>query len=94
MHHLHNNIGQWKTKDNLNISNLMQKPLKILFSENIQQNSFLLHSNSPWVCVIKVCSNGGAIYIIGEWIAKNNLNKANLCKSLKIFFSKTTQQNS
>ena len=55
-----------KTKDNLNVANLMQKPLKILFSENIQQNSFLLHTNSPWVCVIKVCSNGGAIYIIGE----------------------------
>ena len=30
--------------------------------------------NSPWVCVIKVCSNGGATYIIGEIIAKDNLN--------------------
>ena len=47
-------------------------------------------TNSPWVCVIKVCSNGGAIYIIGDIIAKDNLNRENL----KIFFSKTTQQNS
>ena len=27
------------------------------------------HTNSPWVCVTKFCSNGGAIYIIGEIIA-------------------------
>ena len=30
-----------------------------------QQNSSILHTNSPWLCVIKVCSNDGAIYIIG-----------------------------
>ena len=29
------------------------------------------------VCVIKVCSNGGATYIICEIIAKDNLNIAN-----------------
>ena len=28
------------------------------------------------VCVIKVCSNGSATYIIGELIAKDNLNLA------------------
>ena len=38
----------------------------------------LLQTNSPWVCVIKVCSNGGATYIIGELIAKDNLNIENL----------------
>ena len=38
----------------------------------------ILHTNSPWVCVIKVCSNGGATYIIGEIIAKDNLNIENL----------------
>ena len=32
---------------------------------------------SSWVCVIKVCSNGGDNYIIGEIIAKDNLNIAN-----------------
>ena len=34
----------------------------------------MLHTNSSWVCLIKVCSNDGATYIIGEMIAKNNLN--------------------
>ena len=34
----------------------------------------MLYTNSPWACVIKVCSNGGATYIIGEIIAKNILN--------------------
>ena len=33
--------------------------------------------NGPWVCVIKVCSNGGTTYIIGEIIAKDNLNIEN-----------------
>ena len=28
--------------------------------------------NSPWVCVILVCSNGGATYIIGKLLAKDN----------------------
>ena len=32
---------------------------------------------SPWVCVIKVCSNGGATYTFGKIIAKDNLNIAN-----------------
>ena len=27
------------------------------------------YTNSPWVCVTKVCSDGGATYIIGEIIA-------------------------
>ena len=43
----------------------------------------MLHTNSPWVCVIKVCSNGGAIYIIGEIIAKDNLNIENLMQSFE-----------
>ena len=34
----------------------------------------MLYTYSPWACVIKVCSNGGATYIIGEIIAKNILN--------------------
>ena len=33
--------------------------------------------NTPWICVIKVCSNGGATYIIGEIIANDNLNIEN-----------------
>ena len=32
--------------------------LKILFFKIAQQNSVILHEHGPWVCVIKVCSNG------------------------------------
>ena len=35
------------------------------------------------VCVIKVCSNGGAIYIIGEIIAKDNFNIENLMQTFE-----------
>ena len=38
----------------------------------------MLNTSSPWVCVIKVCSNGGTTYIIGKIKAKDNLNIANL----------------
>ena len=34
--------------------------------------------NNPWVSVIKVCSNGGATYIICKIIAKNNFDIVNL----------------
>ena len=55
--------------------------------ENLLQNystKFLdIHTNSPWVCVIKVCSNGGATYIIGEIIAKDNLNIENLMQTFE-----------
>ena len=33
-------------------------------SENTQQNSSILHTNSPWVYVIKACSNGCATYTL------------------------------
>ena len=33
-----------------------------------------MHTNSPWLCVIKVCSNGGAAYINSKLLAKANLN--------------------
>ena len=69
------------------------RPLKI-FSKTTLQNSEIFHTNSPWVCVIKVSSNDGAIYIICEIIAKDNLNIATLMQTLKIFFTKTTEQNS
>ena len=35
------------------------------------------------VCVIKVCSNGGATYIIDEIIAKDNLNIENLMQTFE-----------
>ena len=34
----------------------------------------IARKNSLWVCVIKVCSNGGVIYIMGEIKVKDNLN--------------------
>ena len=43
----------------------------------------ITYKNSPWVCVIKVCSNGGATYIIGEIIAKDNLNIENLMQTFE-----------
>ena len=43
----------------------------------------MLHTNSSWLCVIKVCSNGGSTYIIGEIIAKDNLNIANWMQILE-----------
>ena len=35
------------------------------------------------LCVIKVCSNGGATYIIGEILAKDNLNITNLMQTFE-----------
>ena len=35
------------------------------------------------MCYIKVCSNGGATYIIGEIIAKDNLNMENLMQAFE-----------
>ena len=55
---------------------LFTRHLENFFSKTTQQNS--LHTNSTWVCLIKVCSNGGATYIIGEIIAIDNLNIVNL----------------
>ena len=54
-----------------------------LLLQTTQQNSSILYTNSPWVCVIKVCSNGGATYIIGEKIAKDNLNTENLMQTFE-----------
>ena len=65
--------------------------LKIFFSKTTEQNSCILHTNSPWVCVIKFCSNGGATYTIGEIIAKDNLNIGNLMQTFENLYSKTTQ---
>ena len=74
--------GEIIAKDNLNIENLMQT-LKIFFSKTTQQNSSILYTNISWVCVIKVCSNGGATYIIGEKIDKDNLNTENLMQTFE-----------
>ena len=43
----------------------------------------MLHTNNPWVCVSKVCLNSGTTYIIGELIAKDHLNMANLMQTFE-----------
>ena len=48
----------------------------MFFSKTTEQNSQILHTNSPCLCVIKVCSNGGAAYINSKLIAEANLNIA------------------
>ena len=48
-----------------------------VFFKITQQNSWIFHINRPWVCAIKVCSNGGATYIICKITAKANLNTTN-----------------
>ena len=53
------------------------KTFKNLLLQNYA-TEFLVIAHSPWVCVVKVCSNDGATYIMGKIIAKDNLNKANL----------------
>ena len=50
-------------KDSLNIANLMQT-FENIFSKSAQKNSLIIHTNSPWVHVIKVCSDGGATYTL------------------------------
>ena len=50
-------------KDNLNIANLMQT-FENIFSKSTQKNSLIIQTNSPWVHVIKVCSDGGATYTL------------------------------
>ena len=64
---------------------LFIRPLKFknLLLQNYSTKFLDKHTNSPWVCVIKVCSNDGDTYIIGEIIAKDNLNMENLMRTFK-----------
>ena len=75
-------IGEIIAKDNLNIENLMQT-FENLLLQNYSTKFLDITYNSPWVCVIKVCSNGGATYIIGKIIAKDNLNIENLMQTFE-----------
>ena len=71
-------VGEIIAKDNLNIENFMQTFENLLLQNYSIKFLDILHTNRPWVCVIKVCSNGGATYIIGEIVAKDSLNIENL----------------
>ena len=53
-----------------------------------------MHTNSPWLFVIKVCSNGGATYINSKLIAKANLNIAIVMQTFENLILQTAKQNS
>ena len=53
----------------------------MFFSKTTEQNSQILHTNR--LCVIKVCSNGGAAYINSKLIAEANLNIANVMQTFE-----------
>ena len=59
------------------------KSLEIFFSKTAQQNSWILHTNSLWICVIEICSNSGPIYIIGVVIANDILNRVNMMQTFE-----------
>ena len=59
------------------------KTFENLLLQNCATKFLDIHTNSPWVCVIKVCSNGGATCIISEIIAKDNLNIENLMQTFE-----------
>ena len=60
--------GKWKIAK---IWFLFTSHLQIFFSKTTQQNFSILHTNSPWVCVIR------------EIIVKNNLKKVNLLQTIE-----------
>ena len=74
-------IGEIIAKDILNTENLMQT-FENLLLQNYTTKSLDI-ANRPWVCAIEVCSNGGTTYIIGEIIAKDNLNTENLMQTFE-----------
>ena len=53
------------------------------FLQNDSTEFLDMHSNSPWVCAIKVCSNSGTTIIIAEIIAKYDLNIASIMQTFK-----------
>ena len=61
----------------------MQSFKNLLLQNYLTKFLDIIHTNSPCVCVIKVCSNGGATYIICEIIAKDNLNIENLMQTFE-----------
>ena len=52
----------WQNLENAKIwflFTMFTRPLKIFFSKTTEQKFFvILHTNSTWVCVIQVCSDG------------------------------------
>ena len=65
---------------------------EVFFSKTAQQNSEIFYPNSPWVCVIKVCSSAAGTCIIGCNISRLKVLYQN--RTLKIFSLETIGQNS
>ena len=59
------------------------KTLKI-FSNLLNRILRYCTQNSPWVCVIRIISNGSTTYNIDELTAKDSLNIPNLMQTFKI----------
>ena len=61
------------------------KTFKNLLLQNYSAEFLDIATNSPWVCVNKVCSNGygDTTYIMCEIILDDNLNIANLMQTLE-----------
>ena len=59
------------------------KTFKNLLLPNHSTEFLDIAQKSPQVCVIEVCSNGNATYIISEILAKDNLNIANFMQTFE-----------
>ena len=78
-----------QTFENLILQNYSTKFFDITYKYSLGMCNQSLFKWWCHLCVIKVCSNGGATYIIGKIIAKDNLNIENLMQTFE-----TTEQNS
>ena len=75
--------GEIIVNDNLNKANLLQTFENVLLQYSTEFLDIAHIYCSPWVYVIKDCSNGGTTYIIGKIIAKDNFNIANLMQTFE-----------
>ena len=61
----------------------MQTSENLLFQNCSTEFYDNAHTHGPCICVFKVCSNGGTTCIIGQIIAKDNLNIENLMQTFE-----------
>ena len=52
--------GKLIAKGNLNTAIVMQTLENLILQNCLTEFYAIAHTHGPWVCVIKVCSNGGA----------------------------------
>ena len=68
----------WQNFENGKLQNIGIVCRILKSSSPKQLNKIPRYCTQIWICVIEVCSNGGATYIIGKIIAKYSLNIENL----------------